>query len=84
METGAVVEDSVIMGGTTIKAGAIVRHSIVAENVTIGEAAVVGMTPEGKERTVATIGPDVTIGKGATVGPKAMVEESVKEGEVVC
>lgn len=84
VETGAVVEDSVIMGGTTIKAGAVVRHSIVAENVTIGEAAVVGMTPEGKERNVATIGPDVTIGKGATVGPKAMVEESVKEGEVVC
>ena len=37
VEAGAVVEDAVVMGRTTIKAGASVKHCIVAENVVIGE-----------------------------------------------
>ena len=84
VEEGAVVEDAVVMGGTHIGAGAVIKHCIVAENVTIGEGAVVGATPTDDEKGVATIGPDVTVGKNAKIGPKAMVGESVKEGEVVC
>ena len=30
---------------------------------------------------VATVGSDVVVGKGATVGPKAMVSSDVKDGE---
>ena len=77
---GAVVEDAVIMGGTTIASGAVVRHCIVAENVTIGENAVVGAMPEGDEKGVATIGSGVTIGEGAVIGPKAMVSKNVEGG----
>lgn len=84
VEKGAVVEDAVVMGGTTIGAGAVVKHCIVAENVTIGDGAVVGAQPAGDEKGVATVGPNVTIGKNAKIGPKAMVSESVKEGEEVC
>lgn len=84
VEPGAVVEDAVVMGGTTICAGAVVKHCIVAENVTIGEGAVVGAAPTDEEKGVATIGPDVTVGKNAKIGPKAMVGETVKEGEEVC
>jgi UDP-3-O-[3-hydroxymyristoyl] glucosamine N-acyltransferase len=45
----------------------------------VGEAA-----PEEGSRKITTIGPDVTVGKNAKVGPGAMVEEAVKEGEAVC
>lgn len=83
VEKGAVVEDAVVMGGTTVKAGAVLRHCIVGENVTIEEGATVGAAPTEEEKGVATIGPDVTVGKNAKIGPKAMVEESVKEGETV-
>ena len=83
VEKGAVVEDAVVMGGTTVKAGAVLRHCIVGENVTIEEGAAVGAAPTEEEKGVATVGPDVTVGKNAKIGPKAMVEESVKEGETV-
>ena len=49
------VEDAVVMGGTTIKAGAVVKHCIVAENVVIGENAVVGAMPADGEKGVATV-----------------------------
>ncbi|MBR1702153.1 MAG: glucose-1-phosphate adenylyltransferase [Lachnospiraceae bacterium] len=89
VEKGALVEDSVIMGDTVIKAGAVVRHSIVAENVTIEENAIVGeeasaADSDGKEKLIANIGPDVIVGKGARIGAKAMIEKSVKEGEMIC
>lgn len=32
VEEGAIVEDAVVMGHSTIKAGAVVRHCIIAEN----------------------------------------------------
>ena len=86
VEKGATVEAAVVMGGTVIKAGASVKHCIVAENVTIEEGATVGAMPEGglniaEPGDVATVGSDVVIGKGATVGPKAMVSSDVKDGE---
>ena len=86
VEKGATVEAAVVMGGTVIKAGASVKHCIVAENVTIEEGATVGAMPEGgldisNPGDIATVGSDVRIGKGATVGPKAMVSKDVKDGE---
>ena len=86
VEKGATVEAAVIMGGTVIKAGASVKHCIVAENVKVEEGATVGAMPEGslnieEPGDVATVGSGVVIGKGATVGPKAMVSSDVKDGE---
>lgn len=81
VEAGAVVEDAVVMGRTTIKAGASVKHCIVAENVVIGENAVVGAMPTEDEQGVATIGPNVCVGTGAKIGPNAMISEDVKDGE---
>ena len=81
VEAGAVVEDAVVMGRTTIKAGASVKHCIVAENVVIGENAVVGAMPTEEEQGVATIGPDVCVGTGAKIGSNAMISEDVKDGE---
>lgn len=74
------------MGGTVIKAGAKVEHCIVAENITIEEGATVGKMPESglnitEPGDVATVGSGVKIGKGATVGPKAMISNDVKDGE---
>ena len=81
VEKGAEVEDAVVMGGTTIKAGAVVKHCIVAENVIIGENAVVGAMPEDSENGVATIGFGVYVGDNAKIGPNAMVNNNVKDGE---
>lgn len=81
VEKDALVEDAVIMKGSIIKAGAVVQHCIIAENVVIEENAVVGAMPTDSEKGVATVGSNVHIGKGATIGPNAMVRENVKDGE---
>lgn len=83
VEKGAVIEDAVIMGGSTIKEGAQVKHCIIAENVVIEKDAIVGAMPEGDQKGVATVGSNVTIGEGAVVGPDAMVSEDVKGGDRV-
>ena len=80
VEEGAVVEDAVVMGGSVIKSGAVVKHCIIAEKVTIGENATVGAMPEGDENNVATVGPGITIGDNAVIGPKAMVYNNVEGG----
>ena len=84
VEKGAVIEDAVVMGNTTIKAGAVVKHCIVAEGVTIGENTIVGAMPEGDVNGVATVGPGVTVGAGAKIGPSAMVSSDVEGGAEVC
>lgn len=81
VEAGAKVEDAVIMGGSVIKSGAVVEHCIVAENVVIGENAKVGAMPDGETDGVATVGSGVYVGDGAKIGPKAMVNNNVKDGE---
>ncbi len=81
IEAGAVVEDAVIMGGSAVRAGAVVSHCIIAENVEIGPGAIVGAMPSADEAGVATIGSGVTIGARAKIGPSAMVDTDVKEGE---
>ena len=68
-----------------IKKGATVQYSIVAENAVIEENAVVGKSPESMENIedwgVSVIGSDVTIGKGAVIGPKEMIDENVGGAE---
>jgi len=81
VEEGAKVEDAVIMGNAVIKAGAKVEHCIVAENAVVGEYALVGAMPTAEENGVATIGPGVVVGSRALIGPKAMVDKNVKDGE---
>ena len=78
---GAEVEDAVIMGGAVIESGAVVKHCIVAENVVIGQNAVVGEMPHDGEKGVASIGSGIHIGERAIVGPIAMVNANVMDGE---
>ena len=81
VEEGAKVEDAVVMGNAVIKAGAKVEHCIVAENAIINEYAIVGAMPTEDEKGVATVGPGVVIGSRALIGPKAMVDKNVKDGD---
>lgn len=75
------VEDAVVMGGTTIRSGAVVRHCIIAENVLIESDAIVGAMPDENSNGVATIASGVCIGKKAKIGPDAMARTNVKDGE---
>ncbi len=81
VEEGAEVKYSIVMPGTVVKKGAVVQYAIVAENAVIEEGATVGKSPESmadiNDWGVAVIGNGVTIGKGATVEPKAMVDEDM-------
>ena len=86
VEDGAAVEYSLVMPGAVIKKGAQVRYSIISENTVIEENAVVGADPavvgaDGWGITV--IGAGLKVGKGAKIGPKKMLTEDVKEGEVI-
>ncbi|NCC08702.1 MAG: glucose-1-phosphate adenylyltransferase [Clostridia bacterium] len=82
---GAEVDSSIIMPGAVIEAGAKVYYSIIAENVVVKKGATVGARPEDVEDKskwgVAVIGEGNTIGENAKVGPKAMLEKDVGEGE---
>ncbi len=82
VEEGAVVKYSIVMPGTTIKKGAVVEYAIVAENAVIDEGAHVGESPEKikdlNEWGVTVIGEKVTIGVGAEVKAKEMIDTDVK------
>lgn len=77
VEEGALVEDSIVMQDTVIKARARVLRSILDEGVLIGEAASVGAL--GKEITVlgahVSVAPSVTLKCGCMVQPKRIVDE---------
>jgi len=85
VEEGAVVRDSIVMPGTVVKSGAMVQYAIIGENAVIEENAVVGKRPEEMEDLekwgVAVVGEGITIGKGASVEPKEMISENVKEAQ---
>ncbi|MBR4910071.1 MAG: glucose-1-phosphate adenylyltransferase [Clostridia bacterium] len=86
VEEGATVEYSLVMPGAIIKKGATVRYSIIAENAVIGENATVGSLPENtdpEEFGISVIGDNLTVGRGAQIGPKKMITENVGEGEKV-
>ncbi|MBO7214380.1 MAG: glucose-1-phosphate adenylyltransferase [Clostridia bacterium] len=75
VEEGAVVKNSIIFSGVKIKNGAVVENSIIAEDVVIEENAVVGGVTD--DRQIAVVGGGVTVTKGKTVLPGAMVEKDV-------
>ena len=81
VEKGAKVTDSIIMPGAKIKAGAVVQYAIVAEDSVIESGAVVGQRPENVQDKdkwgIAVIGNGVTVGAGAIVPAKAMIEADV-------
>lgn len=85
IEKGAKVRYSIIMPGTTVKAGAVVEYAIVAENTIISENAHVGESPEEisalENWGVTVIGEKVTIGKGAVIKAKEMIDTDVKGEE---
>lgn len=85
VEEGAIVRDSIVMPGTVVKAGATVQYAIIGENAVIEEGAVVGKRPEEMDDLekwgVAVVGESITIGKGASVEPKAMISENVEEAK---
>ena len=81
----AVVESSILMPGAEVEEGAEVYYSIIAENVKVKKGAVIGARPENVEDKskwgVAVVGEGVTVGENASVGPKAMLEKDVQDGE---
>ncbi len=83
VEEGAQVKYSIVMPGATIKSGAVVEYAIVAENAVICEGAHIGEDPQNYEDRdqwgIAVIGENVTIGKGASVKAKVMVDTDVEE-----
>jgi glucose-1-phosphate adenylyltransferase len=78
----AAVRDSILMHGAVVEAGAQVDYAIIAEDVTIRKGAVVGARPEYMEDIdkwgVTVVAEGVTIGAGAKVPPKTMIERDVK------
>ncbi len=80
----AVVRDSILMPGAVVEDGALVSYSIIAEDAVIKKGAVVGARPEHMDDVskwgVTVVAEGVTVGTGAKVLPKAMVEEDVPEG----
>lgn len=87
VEEGAEVRDSLIMPGAVIKSGASVQYAIIAENAVIEGGAKVGERPEDVSDLanwgIAVVGADLKVEKNAFVSAKAMVTDSVKEGEKV-
>ncbi|MDD6147096.1 MAG: glucose-1-phosphate adenylyltransferase [Oscillospiraceae bacterium] len=82
IEPGALVRYSIVMPGTTVKSGAVVEYAIVAENAVIEPKAHVGESPEEIENLdnwgVTVIGENVTVGSGAKVKAKEMIDKNVK------
>ena len=83
VEEGASVRYSIVMPGTVIKKGAVVEYSIIAENAVIEENAHIGSSPENmggdlENWGIAVVGEKITIGKGAEVSAKAMIDADVK------
>ncbi len=84
---GAVVRDSIIMPGAVIEDGAEVHYSIVAEDVVIKKNARVGERPEDLTSTegwgISVLGEGITVGEGAVIKAKVMVEQDVLAGDTV-
>ncbi len=81
IEEGAVVADSILMPGATVRKDAVVEYSIVGENSVIEAGAHIGARPESYESKsdwgVAVVGHDVTIGQGAVVAPKQIIDHDI-------
>ncbi len=83
IEKGAVVQDSVLMGKTVVKAGAKVNYAIIDEDVCIGKNAVVGDVKaeackvEGKTSGITVLGRGITVSDGKKVAAGEIVDKDV-------
>ncbi|MDE7301317.1 MAG: glucose-1-phosphate adenylyltransferase, partial [Clostridia bacterium] len=83
IESGAVVEDCVLMGNTVVKAGAKVNYAIIDEEVTIGAKAVVGAPKaeaskvEGKTNGITVLGRGISVKDGGKVPAGEIVDKNV-------
>ncbi len=85
VEKGAKVEYSLVMPGAVIKKGAHIKYSIIAENVTVEENAAIGAEPDvngSDDWGITVIGDGLNVGKDSKIGPKLMITENVKGGEI--
>ena len=77
VQSGAVVEDSVLLGDTLVEAEAVVRTSVLDTGVVVGRGARVGATPSGTRLTdevITLVGKDCRIGRGSTVAAGARLD----------
>lgn len=78
----AVVTNSILMPGVSVGEGAHIDYAIVSEGTVIGKNAVIGAKPEDMEKRddwgIAVVGENLTIGDGAAVPPKAMIDENIE------
>lgn len=85
VESGAVVEDSVVMPWTRIKAGAHVKRAIIAEQTFVGENCVIG----GESGDIAVVGDHVSLTDGLKVAPGEQLDAAalaarMERGESAC
>ena len=81
IQSGAVVKDSVIMQGTTVKKGARVLYSILDEEVVVGENCIVGNDKE-KSKDVSVIGASTVLPEGYIIEEgKIVSSEDMKGGK---
>ncbi|MDO5635613.1 MAG: sugar phosphate nucleotidyltransferase, partial [Micrococcus sp.] len=77
IQTGAVVEDSVLLDEVVVESGAEVRASVLDRGNRVGRDACVGASPASTRLTdeaVTLVGKDCRIGRGATVEPGGRLE----------
>ncbi len=70
VESGAIVEDSVIMPNVRIESGAIVRHAIIGEDSVVSRGAVIGgsFAPD-EEKKISVVGKAKVIAPNAAIKP---------------
>lgn len=86
VEKGAVIRDSFIMPGCTIKKNAVIEYSIIAENVVVEEGAQIGGRPEDMDVNdwgITVIGENLVVGQNAKIGTKQVIENDVERGAVI-
>ena len=70
VDSGAIVEDSVIMPNVHIESGVIIRHAIIGEDCRICRGAVIGGSfAPGEEKKISVVGKAKTIAENAAIKP---------------
>ena len=70
VDSGAIVEDSVIMPNVHIESGVIIRHAIIGEDCRICRGAVIGGSfAPGEEKKISVVGKAKTISENTAIKP---------------
>ena len=80
---GAVIKNSIIMPGSIICENAVVEYAIIAERVRVGKGSRVGENVGKDGRKITVIGNDVEIGENAKVSAGKIIDENIRDNEVV-